>query len=57
MERNTAVGALSALAHPGRLEIFRLPFLMAECCAGNAAMCGPLAAIASHAYAAEGRGC
>jgi DNA-binding transcriptional ArsR family regulator len=117
METNNAVAALSALAHPGRLEIFRLlvragdpgmaageiaratgvlpntlstnlnilsgaalvvsrregrsiiytaaydrmrellAFLMEDCCAGNAAICGPLAAIASQACAAEGRGC
>jgi ArsR family transcriptional regulator len=117
METNNAVAALSALAHPGRLEIFRLlvragdpgmaageiaratgvlpntlstnlnilsgaglvisrregrsiiytaaydrmrellAFLMEDCCAGNAAICGPLAAIASQACAAEGRSC
>jgi ArsR family transcriptional regulator, arsenate/arsenite/antimonite-responsive transcriptional repressor len=117
METNDAVAALSALAHPGRLEIFRLlvragdpgmaageiaratgvlpntlstnlnilsgaglvtsrregrsiiytaaydrmrellAFLMEDCCAGNAAICGPLAAIASQACTAEGRSC
>lgn len=117
METNNAVAALSALAHPGRLDIFRLlvragepgmaageiaratgvlpntlssnlnilsgaglvasrregrsiiytaaydrmrellAFLMEDCCAGNAAICAPLAAIASQACGAEGRSC
>jgi DNA-binding transcriptional ArsR family regulator len=117
METMSAVAALSALAHAGRLEIFRLlvkagdpglpagdiaratgvlpntlssnlnilsgaglvasrregrsiiytaaydrmrdllAFLMEDCCAGNAAICAPLAAIASQACAAEGRSC
>jgi len=113
MEINTAVAALSALAHEGRLEVFRLlvragdpgmpageiaratgmlpntlssnlnilfgaglvtsrregrsiiynaaydrmrdllTFLMEDCCAGNAAICAPLAQIATNACAAE----
>lgn len=112
METNNAVAALSALAHPGRLDIFRLlvragepgmaageiaratgvlpntlssnlnilsgaglvasrregrsiiytaaydrmrellAFLMEDCCAGNAAICAPLAAIAGQACGA-----
>ena len=112
METNTAVTALSALAHEGRLDVFRLlvkagdpgmaageiaratgmlpntlssnlnilfaaglvtsrregrsiiynaaydrmrdllAFLMEDCCAGNAAICAPLAAIASNPCAA-----
>jgi DNA-binding transcriptional ArsR family regulator len=111
METTTAVSALSALAHPGRLEVFRLlvragptglaageiarataslantlsanlnilaaaglvaarrdgrsiiytagyermrellAFLMEDCCAGNAEICAPLAAIAERAGA------
>jgi ArsR family transcriptional regulator len=117
METTSAVAALSALAHEGRLEIFRLlvkagdpglpageiarttgvlpntlssnlnilsaaglvasrregrsiiyraaydrmrdllAFLMEDCCAGNAAICGPLAAIAGQAGAAPSRSC
>jgi len=117
MESNSAVTALSALAHEGRLEIFRLlvragdggmaageiaratgvlpntlssnlnilsgaglvtsrragrsiiytaaydrmrdllAFLMEDCCAGNATICAPLAAIASRTYQAEARTC
>ena len=117
METTSAVTALSALAHEGRLEIFRLlvkagdpgmaagdiaratgvlpntlssnlsilsgaglvtsrrdgrsiiynaayermrdliAFLMEDCCAGNATICAPLAAIASQACGAEGRSC
>jgi len=117
METASAVTALSALAHQGRLEIFRLlvragdpgmaageiaratgtlpntlssnlnilsaaglvasrregrsiiyvaayermrellAFLMEDCCAGNATICAPLAAIASQACAAEGGSC
>ncbi|WP_374472945.1 ArsR/SmtB family transcription factor [Phenylobacterium sp.] len=117
MEATAAVSALSALAHEGRLEIFRLlvkagepglpageiaratgvlpntlssnlnilsgaglvssrregrsiiyraaydrmrdllAFLVEDCCGGNAAICGPLAAIASQACGAEGRSC
>jgi len=117
METTSAVTALSALAHEGRLEIFRLlvkagdpgmaagdiaratgvlpntlsnnlgilsaaglvasrregrsiiytaaydrmrdllAFLMEDCCAGNAVICAPLAAIASQACGAEGRSC
>jgi DNA-binding transcriptional ArsR family regulator len=117
METTSAVAALSALAHEGRLEIFRrlvkagdqglpageiaratgvlpntlssnlnilshaglvasqregrsiiyraaygrmrelLAFLMEDCCQGNAAICAPLAAIASQACAAEGGAC
>jgi DNA-binding transcriptional ArsR family regulator len=117
METTSAVAALSALAHEGRLEIFRrlvkagdqglpageiaratgvrpntlssnlnilshaglvasrregrsiiyqaaygqmrelLAFLMEDCCQGNAAICAPLAVIASQACAAEGGAC
>ena len=117
METSAAVTALSALAHEGRLEIFRLlvkagepglaageiaratgvlpntlssnlnilsvaglvssrrdgrsiiytaaydrmrdllAFLMEDCCGGAAAICAPLAIIASQACAAEGRRC
>lgn len=117
MEATSAVTALAALAHEGRLEIFRLlvkagdpgmpagdiaratgvlpntlssnlsilsnaglvtsqregrsiiyraaydrmrellAFLMEDCCQGNAAICGPLAVIASQACAAEGGSC
>jgi len=117
METEEAVRALGALAHPGRLEVFRLlvragpdgvaageiarlagsphstlstnlnilsnagliasrrdgrsiiyraayeqmtgllAFLMEDCCAGNAEICAPLAAVASRACAAEGRTC
>ncbi|HEY9217534.1 MAG TPA: metalloregulator ArsR/SmtB family transcription factor [Phenylobacterium sp.] len=117
METPSAVTALSALAHEGRLQVFRLlvqageggmaagdiaratgalpntlssnlnilsvaglvrsqragrsviyraaydqmrellAFLMEDCCAGNAAICGPLAGIASRACAAEGQSC
>lgn len=117
METTAAVSALSALAHSGRLEIFRLlvkagdpglpageiaratdtlpntlssnlnilagaglvisrregrsiiyraayermrdllAFLMEDCCAGNAAICAPLAAIAANPCAAESRSC
>ena len=117
METEEAVRALGALAHPGRLEVFRLlvragpdgvaageiarltgsplstlstnlnilsnaglvasrrdgrsiiyraayeqmtgllSFLMEDCCAGNAEICAPLAAVASRACAAEGRTC
>lgn len=117
METISAVTALSALAHEGRLEIFRLlvkagdpglpageiaratgtlpntlssnlnilaaaglvssrregrsiiynaayaqmrdllAFLMEDCCAGNAAICAPLVAIAAAPCAAEGRSC
>jgi ArsR family transcriptional regulator len=117
METTAAVAALSALAHEGRLEIFRLlvragpeglaageiaratgvlpntlssnlnilnaaglaasrregrsiiytaaydrmrellAFLMEDCCAGSAAICGPLAEVVSRACAAEGRAC
>jgi len=117
MESPTAVTALSALAHPARLEVFRrlvragsdgmaagdiaratgslantlsanlnilaaaglvtarrdgrsiiyaagyermrelLGFLMEDCCAGNPQICAPLAAVASRACSAEGRGC
>lgn len=114
---NSAVGGLSALAHQGRLEIFRLlvragpegvaageiaratdtlpntlsaslnilshaglvasrrdgrsiiytaaydrmrdllAFLMEDCCNGDAAICAPLAELASRACAAEGSAC
>ena len=117
METTSAVTALAALAHEGRLEIFRrlvkagdpgmpagdiaratgvlpntlssnlsilsnaglvtsqrdgrsiiyraaydrmrdlLAFLMEDCCQGNAVICGPLAAIAGQACAAEGPSC
>ena len=117
METTSAVTALSALAHEGRLEIFRLlvkagdpgmaageiarttgvlpntlssnlnilagaglvtsrregrsiiynaaydrmadllAFLMEDCCAGNAAICAPLAAIVSRPCGAEGASC
>ena len=117
MEIQNAIGALSALAHQGRLEIFRLlvragdqgmaageiaratgslpntlsanlnilsaaglaasrregrsiiytagydsmrellAFLMEDCCAGNAEICAPLAAVASGTCSAEGRAC
>lgn len=117
METTSAVTALSALAHEGRLEVFRLlvkagdpglpageiaratgtrpntlssnlnilagaglvsshregrsiiyraaydrmrdllAFLMEDCCAGNATICAPLAAIASAACAVEGSRC
>ena len=117
METTSAVAALSALAHEGRLAIFRLlvkagesgmaagdisratgvlpntlssnlsilsgaglvssrregrsviynaaydqmrdllAFLMEDCCAGNAAICAPLAAIAANPCGAEGRSC
>jgi DNA-binding transcriptional ArsR family regulator len=117
MEMTSAVTALSALAHEGRLEIFRLlvragdpgmaageiaratgvlpntlssnlnilsgaglvksrrdgrsiiytaayermrellAFLMEDCCAGNPAICAPLAALASQPCGAEGRSC
>jgi DNA-binding transcriptional ArsR family regulator len=115
METKSSVAALSALAHEGRLEVFRLlvqagdpglpageiaratgvlpntlssnlnilaaaglvtsqrdgrsiiyraayarmrdllAFLVADCCAGNAAICAPLAAIASQACHADTR--
>ncbi|MFN3585403.1 ArsR/SmtB family transcription factor [Phenylobacterium sp.] len=117
METTSAVTALSALAHEGRLNIFRLlvragepgmaagdiaratgalpntlssnlnilsgaglvtsrrdgrsiiytaaydrmrdllAFLVEDCCAGNPAICAPLAKTASAACAAEGRAC
>ena len=117
MDTQNAVGGLAALAHPGRLEVFRLlvkagdaglpageiarltgslpntlstnlgilagaglvatrregrsiiytagydrmrellAFLMEDCCAGNAAICAPLAEVASRACGAEGRSC
>jgi DNA-binding transcriptional ArsR family regulator len=117
MQTPIAVGALSALAHPGRLDVFRLlvkagpeglaagdiaratgslantlstnlgilsgaglvaskrdgrsiiytagydqmrellAFLMEDCCGGNAAICAPLAEVASRCCAAEGRAC
>ena len=117
METSTAVTALSALAHPGRLQIFRLlvqagpdgiaagevaratgslantlstnlnilsgaglvrsrregrsiiyaaayeamsellAFLMEDCCCGNAAICGPLAAIAEQSACAATSAC
>jgi DNA-binding transcriptional ArsR family regulator len=34
-----------------------LAFLMEDCCAGNATICAPLAAIASRACEAEARSC
>jgi ArsR family transcriptional regulator len=34
-----------------------LGFLMEDCCAGNPQICAPLAAVASRACSAEGRGC
>ena len=40
----------------GRMSAL-LAFLMEDCCAGNAAICGPLAAIASQACAAEAGPC
>jgi ArsR family transcriptional regulator len=117
MEADEAVRALGALAHPGRLEVFRLlvragldgvaageiaratgspqstlsanltilsnaglissrrdgrsiiyraeyermsgllAFLMEDCCGGNAEICGPLAAVASRACAADEGSC
>ena len=117
METTSAVTALSALAHAGRLEVFRrlvragepgmaageiarvagvapstlssnlnilagarliasrregrsiiyraaydqmgdlLAFLVEDCCAGEVAICAPLAAIANQACAAEARSC
>ncbi len=117
MEMSSAVSALSALAHPSRLEVFRLlvqagrdglaageiaratgslantlsanlnilagaglissrregrsiiyvagydrmrellAFLMEDCCAGRAEICGPLVEIAGRACAAEPRAC
>jgi len=117
MEKTTAIAALGALAHEGRLDVFRLliqagpegmaagdiaratgavqstlsanlsvltragliasrrngrsiiytaaydrmrellAFLMENCCAGNPAICAPLAAIASQPCGAEGRSC
>jgi len=115
MEQSNAIGALSALAHPGRLEAFRLlvkagaeglaageiaratgslpntlsanlnilsgaglvrsrregrsiiysadydrmrgliAFLMEDCCAGAAEICGPLAEVATRSACAPGR--
>jgi DNA-binding transcriptional ArsR family regulator len=117
MDTPDAVGGLAALAHPGRLEVFRLlvkagdpglaageiarltgslpntlstnlgilagaglvasrregrsiiytagydrmrellAFLMEDCCGGAAAICAPLAEVASRACAAEGGRC
>jgi DNA-binding transcriptional ArsR family regulator len=117
VESPVAITALGALAHPGRLEVFRLlvragpegmaageiaratgslantlsanlnilaaaglvsarregrsiiysagydrmrellAFLMEDCCAGKPEICAPLAAVASRACVAEGRGC
>ena len=117
MEKDAAIGALGALAHDSRLDIFRLlvragpdgmaagevaratgslantlstnlailsragliasrrdgrsiiytaaydqmrgllAFLMEDCCAGNPAVCAPLAEIASRSCVAEGASC
>ena len=117
MEKDEAIRALGALAHPGRLDVFRLlvqagpdgmaagdiarathsplsslsanlsilsnagliasrrdgrsiiyraayeqmrgllGFLMEDCCAGNPAICAPLAALASQPCGAEGTSC